>query len=154
MMDLEVVRDVIARSLRAAGFAGRGDVWRLRGSEVQWVVRIDHPPYGHRLGVDIGLDLQTDSTPVGPTSCPILMHLENLIEADRSAVIEALDLASPLNDSRRIGKLEAAVHALSEYLGQRLTFASVRQAYGAGEFASAFIHKDARSLLEARQTSD
>jgi hypothetical protein len=112
MMTIEATRDVIATSLRRTGLAGRGSVWRRRGSDVQWVVHIDQLPYGHRLGIDIGLDLQTESTPARPTDCAILLHVENLGIVDQSLILQALDLDSSIADADRREALEGAASAL------------------------------------------
>ena len=48
------------------------------GSDVQWIVRVDHPPFGGWVGVDIGLYLQVDTTLQRPTDCVVLLHLEDL----------------------------------------------------------------------------
>jgi hypothetical protein len=156
--------DVVAESLRASGLVGRGSVFRLRGSDVQWLVQIDRLPFGKRLGIDIGLDLEIDSTPRLPTDCSILLHLENLqpfdgsmmVEAldldprldDRAAIVAALDLASNLDGSDRRDVLETAAQTLGGYVTERPTLASVRDAHRAGEFDSGFIHREARAVLE------
>lgn len=139
----------ISEGLKAAGFRGRGSVWRMKGPEVQWVVHIDELPYGNRLGVDIGLDLQSATTRHRPTDCPVLLHLENLPVASDFAVVESLDLDSGLGPDQRRQELENATRALASYLTGHLTLRAVRAAYHAGDLGSAFIHKDARAILEA-----
>lgn len=149
MTDYTTARDTIAASLHDSGFTGRGAIWRRRGKDVQWVVHIDRLPYGSRLAVDIGLDLQLDSTPRRPTDCPILLHIENLKLSTSLNILEALDLDSGLADSDRAHELTALAEALASYISDRLTFDSVRDSYRVGDFASGFIHKNARALLEA-----
>ncbi len=149
MTDMTTARTQIADALRDSGLQGRGWVWRLEGPEVQWVVHIDQLPYGNRLAVDIGLDLQTESTPRRPTDCPILLHLENLPVARDLAVSRALDLDSHLSENQRARELEAAARMLGEYLSKRVTLASVRDAYRSGDFGSGFIHKDVRAVLDS-----
>lgn len=148
MTDATTTRAWIADALKRSGLRGRGDVWRLQGSEVQWVVHIDQLPYGNRLGVDIGLDLQTHSTPRRPTDCPILLHFENLPVARDFAVSMALDLDSGLDSDQRRRELEGVTRALGDYLAERLTLVAVREAYRSGDFGSAFIHKIARATLD------
>jgi hypothetical protein len=149
MTDTVTARTWIADVLRDSGLQGRGSVWRLKGSDVQWIVHIDQLPYGNRLGVDVGLDLQTQSTPRLPTDCPILLHLENLPVARDFSVSMALDLDSVLDADQRRQQLVGAVRALGAYASERLSIAAVREAYGSGDFSSAFIDKDARAALEA-----
>lgn len=149
MTTTAVAKTWISGSLKAAGLRGRGSVWRLKSPEVQWVVHIDELPYGNRLGVDIGLDLQSATTPQRPTNCPILVHLENLPPAKDLSVVAALDLDSGLAPDLRREELEEATRALAGYLAGHLTLKAVRVAYSAGDFASAFIRKDARATLEA-----
>ncbi len=139
----------IADCLKANGLRGRGRVWRLKGAEVQWVVHVDRLPVGRRLGVDIGLALQTDVTPRLPTDCPVLVHLENLPWARDLAVVESLDLKSPLDPDGRRSEIEAATRRLADYLAGLLTFEAVRDAYRAGDLKAAFIHRDARAFLES-----
>lgn len=143
----------LSESLKVGGFGGRGAVWRMKGSEVQWVVHIDELPYGNRLGVDIGLELQPATTPHRPTDCPILLHLENVPVARDSAVVEALDLDSGLAPDQRRQELEDVTRALATYLTGHLTLSAVRGAYRAGDLGSAFIRKDARAILEAGEAS-
>jgi hypothetical protein len=154
MMTIEATRDVIGASLRRTGLAGRGSVWRRRGSDVQWVVHIDQLPYGHRLGIDIGLDLQTESTPARPTDCAILLHVENLGIVDQSLILQALDLDSSIADADRRETLEGAASALGEYIAARLGLDAVRDAYRYQEFNSGFIRKDARESLESAERKD
>ena len=134
--------------------ADRGSVWRRRGSDVQWVVHIDQLPYGHRLGIDIGLDLQTESTPARPTDCAILLHVENLGIVDQSLILQALDLDSSIPDADRREALEGAASALGEYIAARLGLDAVRDAYRYQEFNSGFIRKDARESLESAERKD
>ncbi len=149
MTEMTTARTQIADALRDSGLLGRGSVWRLKGPDVQWVIHIDQLPYGNRLAVDIGLDLQTESTPRRPTDCPILLHLENLPVARDTEVSMALDLDSHIADDQRARDLEAAALALGHYLNDRATLASVRDAYRSGEFGSGFIRKDIRTVLES-----
>lgn len=149
MTEISTVKGWIADSLKAAGFRGRGTVWRLKGPEVQWVVHIDELPYGNRLGVDIGLDLQLATTPRRPTDCPILLHLENVPLSEGYALVEALDLDSGLAPDLRRHELEHIARRVADYLAEHLTLSAVRAAYRAGDLGAAFIHKDARATLEA-----
>lgn len=120
---------------------------------MQWVVQIDELPYGRRLGVDIGLDLQSAATSGLPTHCPVLLHLENLPIADRFEVVMALDISSGMDADRRRAELERVARALADYMAQHINLGDVRAAYHSGDFASAFIHMDARALLEAEAVS-
>jgi hypothetical protein len=149
MTESTAAKTWISATLRTAGLQGRGSIWRMKGQEVQWVVHIDELPYGNRLGVDIGLDLQSATTPQRPTNCPVLLHLENLPAAKDFPVVESLDLDSGLAPDRRRQELEEATQALAGYLADHLTLSAVRAAYRAGDFGSAFIRKDARAILEA-----
>lgn len=142
------VKSWIAESLKAAGLRGRGAVWRVKGSEVQWVVHIDDLPNSNRLGVDIGLELHPTTTPRRPTDCPILLHLENVPVARSFAVVESLDLNSNLQADQRRHQLEDVTRALARYLADHLTLDAVRSAYRDGDLASAFIRKEARAFLE------
>jgi hypothetical protein len=148
MTELASAKTWISGSLKAAGLRGRGSVWRLTGPDVQWVVHIDELPYGNRLGVDIGLDLQLATTPRLPTDCPVLLHLENVPVSDDFMVVTALDLDSGLAPDRRRQELESATGALADYLANHLTLTAVRDAYRAGDFRAAFIRKDARAILD------
>jgi len=149
MTEVTTAKAWISDRLKAAGLRGRGSVWRMKGQEVQWVIHIDDLPYGHRLGVDIGLDLQSATTPQRPTDCSVLLHLENLPFAQELQVVASLDLDSGFASDRRRQELDRAIGALADYLGEHLTLSAVRSAYRSGDFASAFIRKDARAALEA-----
>jgi hypothetical protein len=151
MTQIAAPKTWISAALKAAGLQGRGSVWRMKGQEVQWVVHIDELPYGNRLGVDIGLDLQSSTTTQRPTNCPILLHLENLPAAKNLSVVESLDMDSGLTRDQRRLQLEEATQALAGYLADHLTLSAIRAAYRAGDFGSAFIRKDARAILEAGQ---
>ena len=142
----------IAEGLEAAGLRGRGSVWRMSGPAVEWVVHIDHVPHGNRLAVDIGLDLQSAAPPRRPTDCPVLLHLENVPVAKEFAVVESLDLDSGLTADRRRHELQSTTRALADYLTEHLTLSAARAAYRAGDFASAFVRKDARTILEADES--
>lgn len=146
--DLSAIRKWIAATAEASGLTGRASVWRLVGPEVQWVMRIDRPPYGQRLAIDVGLDLQTDTEPKEPQDCPIMIGLENLAVADEFWLNRALDLSSNLSDDERRRDIEGAVRALANYMSERTTLESVRAAYARGEFRAGFVHKDVRSILE------
>jgi hypothetical protein len=148
MINTKTARTWIGDELTSAGLRRHGAVWRLQGADVQWVVHIDRLPFGHRLGVDIGLDLRADSAAGRPTDCPILLHLENVSAIQDVPVVAALDLDSGLDDDERRRELGAAVRAVAFYLREHLTLSSVREAYVRGDFTSAFIHKDARTVLE------
>lgn len=149
MTDPTTAKAWISDGLKAAGLHGRGSVWRMKGQEVQWVVHVDDLPYGHRLGVDIGLDLQTVTTPQRPTDCSVLLHLENLPLAQELELVASLDMDSGFASDRRSQELDRAAGALADYLGEHLTLSAVRFAYRSGDFAAAFIRKDARAILEA-----
>jgi hypothetical protein len=128
MTETTTAKTWISNSLKAAGLRGRGSVWRMRGPEVQWVVHIDELPSGNRLGVDIGLDLQSATTPQGPTDCPVLLHLENVPFAKDFAVVASLDLDTELAPDRRRQELESVTAALAAYLAEHLTLSAVRAA--------------------------
>jgi hypothetical protein len=149
MTQTATAKSWITESLKAAGFRGRGSIWRLKGPEVQWVVQVDELPYGNRLGVDIGLEMQSGTTPRRPTDCPVLLHLENIPVAKDFAVVESLDLDSGLDPDQRHHELENAARALARFLAGHLTLRAVRAAYRAGDLGPAFIRKDARVILEA-----
>lgn len=149
MTETTTVKSWISDTLKGAGFRGRGSVWRMKGQEVQWVVHIDELPYGNRLRVDIGLDLQVGTTPPRPTDCPVLLHLENAPPAESYEVVAALDLDSGLVQDQRRQELETVVRDLAAYLAELLTMSSVRAAYRAGDLNAAFIRKDARATLES-----
>lgn len=143
------IKSWAAAALRECGLSGRGSVWRLRRPEVQWVVHLDQLPFGERLGVDIGLDLQTESTPRRPTDCGILLHLENLPFARDLWVARALDIDSDLDEDQRRTDIVDAVHALGEYVVARGTYEDVRHSFLRGEFDSGFIRRDVRELLSS-----
>lgn len=149
MTETATVKAWISESLKAAGLRGRGALWRLKGSEVQWIVHIDELPYGHRLGVDIGLDLAVTTTPRRPTDCAVLLHLENAPMIEDYHVAALLDLDSGLAPDRRRQEIQDAVRGLAHYLAEHLTMSAIRAAYRAGDFEAAFIHKDFRKILEA-----
>jgi hypothetical protein len=123
-------------------------MWRRVGTGVQWLVEIESLPFGHRLGVSIGLDLQTGTTPTRPNFCPIYLDLETMHLADDVWVTRALDMDARLTDDERRHDLESAARSLSAFIGQRLSLDSVRAAYRDGDFKSGFIHKDVRHILE------
>lgn len=149
MTDKVTARTWISDRLNAGGMSGRGSVWRARGEDVQWVVHIDELPFGNRLGIDIGLDLQPAPAPRRPTDCPVLLHLENMPFAQEVEVVASLDLDSGLSADSRHRQLEKAADELACYLTGHLTMSAVRHAYSSGQFAAAFIRKDARTALEA-----
>ena len=149
MTETTTAKTWISDSLKVAGLRGRGSVWRMKGPEVQWIVHIDELPYGNRLGVDIGLDLQSATTLKRPTDSAVLLHLENVPFARDFEVVASLDLESGLAPNRRRRELEGVATALAEYLAEHLTLDAVRAAYLAGDLRSAFIRKDARATLES-----
>lgn len=149
MTERSATRAWISQGLQEAGLRGRGAIWRLKGLDVQWVVHIDELPFGNRFGIDIGLDLQLVTTPRRPTDCPVLLHLENLPVARDLEVVASLDLDSGMSSDRRRQELDRATAALGDYIGEHITMGAVRAAYRNGDFASAFIHKDARAMLES-----
>ncbi len=149
MTTIDSVRQFVANSLEASGLRGRGAVWRLKGPEVQWIIHLDQLPYGDRLGVDIGLDLQVETAPRRPTDCPVLLHLENMPFAADLAIEMALDLNSGMEPDRRRKELTAAGQAVGTYLAAHVTIDQVKDAFRAGDFRSGFIHKDARAFLES-----
>ncbi len=139
---------LIGDSLKRSGFQGRGSVWRLKGSDVQWIVQVERPRFGSWVAVDIGLDLQTDTTPHRPTDCVVLLHLENLGLMDDLSLRMALELDSRMNDDDRLRVLDEAAAALSAYLHHHRSFARVVAAYRDGHFRAGAIHQDARALLD------
>ncbi|HEX2893750.1 MAG TPA: hypothetical protein VHO29_07080 [Marmoricola sp.] len=152
MSATNLVKAWISGCLKDAGFEGRASLWRIRGPEVQWVVQIEDLPHGSRLGVDVGLDLQSGSNRRRPTDCPILLHLENLPTAGDFAVMEALDMSSTLTPDRRREEIEGAIRALAEYVTNHGTLSSLRAAYQDGDLRSAFVRKDARVTLQGAET--
>lgn len=149
MTQVDETRRLIAGLLREMGFKGRGALWRLAGSEVGWIVRLERPPYGTRLVLEIGADTQLDNMERRPTDCALVLYLDNLALVKDLAVVEALDFESRMDTEVRQSVIEEAVQALAGYLTEHLTFASLQDAYRAGDFQSAFIHKDLRRRLEA-----
>lgn len=151
-------RDLIGAAFKQSGLYGRGSVWRMNGPDVQCVIQIDRPPNRNRVGVDIGLDLQVETTPRRPTDCSILLHLENLSFAfedlsftDDLPLRMALDLDSGMQAEDRSQELSKAAKALAAYLHQHVNFTQVADAYRSGHFRAGFIHKEARASLD-RQT--
>lgn len=145
------VKAWIADSLRAGGLRGRGRVWRLKGQEVQWVVRIDEPPRHNHLAVDVGLDLQSVTTPSSPNYCPIYLALEHMPFAGDSAIVEAMDFDSRVLPKWRKREIEDVTGALTSYMAERMTLSAVRAAYRNGEFKAGFIHKDVRGVLASHE---
>jgi len=154
MIDIATLKAWLGDSLKAAGLRGRGAVWRMEGVDVQYVVHIDRPPYGKRLAVEIGLDLQSAVQRPRATDCQIVLYLEFLPFARRSEVAEALDLDSNLAPEQRRRELDDAVAGLGRYLADHVTLAAVRAAYRAGDFRAGFVHKDARKVLEAESAAE
>jgi hypothetical protein len=150
VISAQTARQLIGETLKARGLRGRGSLWRYLGPDVQWIIHIDELPYGQRLGIDVGLDLQAVEMRRMPTECPILLHLENMPLAADLDVFASLDLDSNLTADARIGNLTAALDALIDYVSRHQTLEQVREAYRAGDFRSAFIHKDTRASLEQR----
>ncbi len=148
MTEISEARSILRDALKRAGLSGRGSVWRFPSKDVQWVVGIDRPPYGKRLGVEIGLDLQTEVVRPRANDCAVIVYLEQIPGIDYVDVMRAMDMDSTLEDEKRVEYLETAIRLLGDYLAERRTFAAVREAYHAGEFRG-FIHKDARARFEA-----
>ncbi len=153
MTPVHETRRLVAGLLREMGFKGRGALWRLAGPEVGWIIRIDRPPYGTRLALEIGADTQLDNVDRVPTDCSLVLYLDNLALVKHLAVVEALDFDSRMDTEVRRSVIVEAVQALGGYLAEHLTFARLQDAYRAGDFQSAFIHKDLRRQLEASPAS-
>lgn len=149
MIEMQIVRTKIVDELKRAGLSGRGSTWRLIGEGVQWVVSIERLPFGSRLGVDVGLDLQTETKPSRANDCAIVIPFEGLPIVEYSDAMRAFDLESTLDWETRLRYLEQEISALGEYLAERSTFEAVRAAYRADEFEHGFVHKDARARLES-----
>jgi hypothetical protein len=147
MVDRPTVRTWLISSLTAAGFKGRGMVWQIAASEVEWTVRFENLPFGRRLGVEIRLHLPGVAlTP--PIHEGIVQTLEHLRATRDFAVAECLDMNSGMDAGLRRQELEGAMRAAIGYLAANTTIDSLTAAYQAGDFASAFIHRDVRKLLE------
>ena len=120
------VKGWAAAIFREFGLRGRSSLWRHAGREVQWIVHIDRLPFGERVGVDIGLDLQTGSRPRRPTDCGILLHLENMPFVTDTWITRALDLDSRLDEQQRHHDIVEALRALCKYIAVRGTLDEVR----------------------------
>jgi len=134
-------------------FTGRGRRWRARSEELLWVVDVDQMPHGRRLGLDIGLwpAVLGGDEPSRATDCPILVHVENLPlgeSVERSNIIRTFDLDADVPDTERSSAIRQIGRALAQYISERSTLALVSEAYMRGDFASAFIRKDARGVLD------
>ena len=152
MTDTAAVVRILGQALRAKGLIGRGRRWHADFEEVRWIVELDKVPHGHRLGIDVGLWTPTlgGNPPTRPTDCPALVHAENMPlgpNVERSAIVRALDLTSNLDDDDRARALEQIADALARYVTSHGTLVAVREAYRKEDLASAFIHKDARGVL-------
>jgi hypothetical protein len=144
------VAEMAAAVLRERGLTGRGRTFRTVGSDIQWVVHLDKIPRSQRLSVDIGLDLQIETTPQLPTDCPVVVGLENLPGVDGSRVLRVFDADQLVDEGDRRHEVLHAMSACADFVLGRLSLAEVRAAYGEGAFASAFIDKNARALLTHR----
>ena len=86
-------RRVIGASLKNSGLVGRGSVWRLSGSDVQWLAQIDQARFASWVNVDIGLELGLDMTPHRAADCAVVVALENLGLVDDLSLRMALSSA-------------------------------------------------------------
>lgn len=148
MSDVQTVRGWVAEAFRSSEMRGRDAKWRLAGVGIQWVVEIDSLPYGRRLGVEIGLDLQDAAPRKKATECPILLHLPNLPSVRELPVMKAFDLGSDLDEGRREQIVRSAAGALCDFVVSHQTIEEVREAYREGAFDSAAIHWATRETLE------
>lgn len=132
----------------------RRGVWRWSSPELTWLVELDRSPHAERYGLDLGIHVHGwgGADPVRPTDCRVLAHLENLpvsSELDRSDVLAALDLSTALPEDERAATLRVIAEALVAYIQGTGTEAELRARYRAGDLRSAFVHKEARAVLES-----
>jgi hypothetical protein len=145
---------LLGDALKAASLKGRGHRWRARLDELTWIVELDQLPHGRRLGINIGVWFKVlgHAEPARATDCPVLLHVENLpldLELDRAVIIQSLDLDSNIGEGERADAVRRLGEGLARYISQRRSLDALREAYRRGDLRSAFIRKDARSVLEA-----
>jgi hypothetical protein len=95
-------------------------------------------------------ELGGSSESLGPTDCPILLHLENIPLSDgveRTEIVRSLDLDVDMPDEERRSTIERIGSVLGAFVRSHATLQDLRDAYAEGALASAFIRKDARTLL-------
>jgi hypothetical protein len=93
------------------------------------------------------------TAPLSPTDCPILLHLENIPLSDgveRAEIVRSLDLDADVPDEDRRWAIERVGFVLGTFVQAHGALQDLRTAYAEGVLASAFIHKDARTLLSER----
>lgn len=141
-------RRTIGASLKKSGLVGRGSVWRLSGSDVQWIAQIDNPRFGSWVNVGVGLEFGLDMTPHRASDCAVVVALENLKLVDDLSLRMALELSSTMSDEDRGRILDEAAQTLATFLHGHGSFALVAEAYRAGRFQAGFVRWDARASLE------
>jgi hypothetical protein len=153
MTTASLMGSVLGDALKAASLRGRGHRWRTRRDELTWIVELDALPHGRRLGIDIGVWFKVlgQAEPARATDCPVLLHVENLpldVDLDRADIIQSLDLDSSLDEDERAQAVRRLGAGLAGYISNRGSLDALREAYRRGDLRSAFIRKDARSVLE------
>ena len=155
MIEYSDVRNALDSGLRAseAGLVGSGSTWRVSTPQLIWILHLDRLPYGHQFGVDLGVHIKGlggSTASLRPTDCPILLHLENIPLSDgleRTEIVRSLDLDADMPDEDRRLTIERVGSVLGAFVQSHGTLQDLRTAYAEGALASAFIRKDARTLL-------
>jgi hypothetical protein len=134
MATVDDIKRWAGQALREVGFRGRRTRFHRQGPDLQWLVDLDRPPYGDRIEVEIGLELQTDTRPTSAIYCGSVLYLDQLPFSDTTAIWRTFDARSDLPDDRRQEEIVAAIHALGEYIDAHNTVGDIRAAYDRGDF--------------------
>lgn len=140
------MREALAEGFAAYGLIGRGNFWRLAGSEANWVIHLDRQPYGNRFGLELGLNLSGSKKRLAMKDCEVVLYdhllpLGSGIEPYRILDLDERQGPTSADDVR------ALAGAVAQYILAATTLATVRDKYEKGEFRSSFVTKEGRDLL-------
>lgn len=141
---------IVGEALSEAGTREAKRVWRFDVGPIQWLVQVERPPYGERVGIDVGVDL-FGRAPDGPNKCPIIWAVQRMSLRLDVDIPTTLDLRIAMDPAERQQALAAMVAALIDYIHAHKSIESIRVAYRDGDLKAAFIHRDARAVLEASE---
>ena len=146
MLSETEMREALARGFAAFGLAGRGNFWRVSGTETNWVIHLDRNPYGHGFGLELGLNLSPTKKNPALKDCEVVLYAENLplgVGIEPHRVLDLEERQGPTS----IAEVQALAEAVAEYVLAATTMKAVREKYQKGEFRSSFVTKEGRAIL-------
>lgn len=140
--------------LKERGFKKNGFAWTWQSAEVVWKIRVDRPPYGNRVYIEVfaaplleefrtGESLKANDFPIFPVAQELPLDIDFDV-----GVLDFLDYC-PLADDECARKIRELGYALGQFAHEHSTVESLVRAYAAGVIPPHYVTGDLKRKFNA-----